>query len=113
MGAEPAYISIHVLRVEDNQEYGILTVGGKISIHVLRVEDNQAKTHGAAPARYFNPRPPCGGQLCVICLINTGRVFQSTSSVWRTTALAVLVAVWAVISIHVLRVEDNLGTIYI
>ena len=57
-----------------------------ISIHVLRVEDD--------------PHPPTkeGGPHAV---------FQSTSSVWRTTEAMVFEAASVSISIHVLRVEDD------
>ena len=55
----------------------------------------------------FNPRPPCGGRRgpsrtspCVV-------IFQSTSSVWRTTGEAGAEVVLIDISIHVLRVEDD------
>ena len=35
------------------------------------------------------------------------QAFQSTSSVWRTTAVAAALPIAANISIHVLRVEDD------
>ena len=59
-----------------------------ISIHVLRVEDNTGSGLVCARMRYFNPRPPCGGQPGVVFLIDEIQI----------------------ISIHVLRVEDNAGT---
>ena len=55
----------------------------------------------------FNPRPPCGGQPFDKGYNPQPWVFQSTSSVWRTTELE---SEWDSadgISIHVLRVEDN------
>ncbi len=56
-----------------------------ISIHVLRVEDNgPAPDTPAAPAN-FNPRPPCGGQPPPPTWGQSLHIFQSTSSVWRTT----------------------------
>ena len=59
---------------------------GRISIHVLRVEDD--------------------GFECVVhdCLL----IFQSTSSVWRTTGYGHAGHGRVFISIHVLRVEDDL-----
>ena len=56
-----------------------------ISIHVLRVEDNQRQATMRGMPRYFNPRPPCGGQLHSNGDVPTKYLFQSTSSVWRTT----------------------------
>ena len=79
---------------------------------------------------YFNPRPPCGGRrrcgrcsgqaknisIHVLRVENdafrgrsTGRrlIFQSTSSVWRTTAVCLCIGHQVGISIHVLRVEDD------
>ena len=58
----------------------------KISIHVLRGEDDRGESDGRRPARDFNPRPPCGGRLFVTGFIVITQIFQSTSSVWRTTA---------------------------
>ena len=78
-------ISIHVLRVEDDQALFPLRRLRLISIHVLRVEDD---------VRFGPPAP-------LTC------VFQSTSSVWRTTAVVHERLVLVDISIHVLRVEDD------
>ena len=39
-----------------------------------------------------------------------GPIFQSTSSVWRTTAQAVILTPAHTITIHVLRVEDDRWT---
>ena len=56
----------------------------------------------------FNPRPPCGGRLWGDSMIMRWYTFQSTSSVWRTTNDR-CAAVWiSPISIHVLRVEDDI-----
>ena len=57
----------------------------RISIHVLRVEDD---------VLFFGMDDP-------------GKVFQSTSSVWRTTKQCNTAAHQSKISIHVLRVEDD------
>ena len=58
----------------------------KISIHVLRVEDDSPMIAGARPWVYFNPRPPCGGRPFTVVITRPPNGFQSTSSVWRTTA---------------------------
>ena len=56
-----------------------------ISIHVLRVEDDTVQIGGDT----------------------AGLSFQSTSSVWRTTAVVHQRLILVDISIHVLRVEDD------
>ena len=80
------YISIHVLRVEDDTPWSLLRLLSNISIHVLRVEDD-----------YHQPRTHH----------QHNRTFQSTSSVWRTTSRNQRCKVFFYISIHVLRVEDD------
>ena len=61
-----------------------------ISIHVLRVEDDFVPLKVALTHTYFNPRPPCGGRLCLCVLLALCQLFQSTSSVWRTTTVQVV-----------------------
>ena len=101
-----------------------------ISIHVLRVEDDILPTLSAKLTTYFNPRPPCGGRQNSLEALANYMLFQSASSVWRTTVCAFgrkktllyfnprppcggrhdPAAGWAVddrISIRVLRVEDD------
>ena len=56
-----------------------------ISIHVLRVEDDPAFQLPDRARIHFNPRPPCGGRLDTGGSIMDDALFQSTSSVWRTT----------------------------
>ena len=56
-----------------------------ISIHVLRVEDDPVRRFRLFNMLYFNPRPPCGGRHILGFLQINALVFQSTSSVWRTT----------------------------
>ena len=85
----------------------------RISIHVLRVEDDLltkgiTRSHG-----YFNPRPPCGGRLSTPSCDPTWPEFQSTSSVWRTTPSSSACQPGWPISIHVLRVEDDVGIVNI
>ena len=83
--------------------------GDAISIHVLRVEDDTAAYTYYMGARNFNPRPPCGGRLAYLCTVTPPTAFQSTSSVWRTTAQGAVLQRAGAISIHVLRVEDDMG----
>ena len=57
-----------------------------ISIHVLRVEDDGRKLQHGNAGVHFNPRPPCGGrQETLVWKERRSVIFQSTSSVWRTT----------------------------
>ena len=78
-----------------------------ISIHVLRVEDDNQGFPVDFVDLYFNPRPPCGGRLR-IC---TGYDLECRISIHvlrveddaTNTAKAGLI----IISIHVLRVEDD------
>ena len=78
-------ISIHVLRVEDDQVVDGVEHVVRISIHVLRVEDDEMPSTSVGTISYFNPRPPCGG---------------------RPSFLAFIILALS-ISIHVLRVEDD------
>ena len=57
-----------------------------ISIHVLRVEDDLRHTCTHVHQNDFNPRPPCGGRQIATGPAPEMEAFQSTSSVWRTTA---------------------------
>ena len=83
--------------------------GAYISIHVLRVEDDLLRQLYHILDSNFNPRPPCGGRLRhITAYLNCSR-FQSTSSVWRTTIVATVATTVLTISIHVLRVEDDIG----
>ena len=61
-----------------------------ISIHVLRVEDDLASG----------------------CARPASKLFQSTSSVWRTTAESKSSQLRGIISIHVLRVEDDFSQVF-
>ena len=80
---------------------------GNISIHVLRVEDDAFPLNSSVIWQYFNPRPPCGGRLIVWHSRRRQMAFQSTSSVWRTTPRSRSTPRGGIISIHVLRVEDD------
>ena len=59
-----------------------------ISIHALRVEDDAAKPTPGERSDDFNPRPPCGGRPTNSANYGGVTLFQSTSSVWRTTGTA-------------------------
>ena len=78
-----------------------------ISIHVLRVEDDSRNKGALKCMYYFNPRPPCGGRPGTRKHLTLLLLFQSTSSVWRTTKGAYPLVGSVAISIHVLRVEDD------
>ena len=101
------FISIHVLRVEDDVLRAVQLAGQRISIHVLRVEDDAAGLRPGPGGLDFNPRPPCGGRQSADTAAQKDKKFQSTSSVWRTTVLRDLPGHLQCISIHVLRVEDD------
>ena len=58
-----------------------------ISIHVLRMEDDVQHRPGHATQQDFNPRPPYGGRRNYGVSPPETWLFQSTSSVWRTTRL--------------------------
>ena len=102
-----------------------------ISIHVLRVEDDVMSPTLVMAALDFNPRPPCGGRRGRARKCDCTPRFQSTSSVWRTTIAYKCFGLHSqnfnprppcggrrrmprpagrgtIISIHVLRVEDDL-----
>ena len=122
-------ISIHVLLAEDDKILDFLDQCKKISIHVLLAEDDFCRGRQETKRRHFNPRPPCGGRRHTetVFLIHWdfnprppcgGRrnrrrkyglkmVFQSTSSLRRTTLLDVCDALKKEISIHVLLAEDD------
>ena len=57
----------------------------QISIHVLRVEDDGKADDEKVHTKDFNPRPPCGGRRDSHMTNHEIILFQSTSSVWRTT----------------------------
>ena len=62
-----------------------VSIAKSISIHVLRVEDDGALQRPSSPQSDFNPRPPCGGRQQLLHFCFRVALFQSTSSVWRTT----------------------------
>ena len=107
---EKLLISIHVLRAEDDiKSTSKNPILRRISIHVLRAEDDQALVYSFAPGRHFNPRPPCGGRRHQQFSWIPSFQFQSTSSVRRTTSQIDQAFITKLISIHVLRAEDDLS----
>ena len=103
-----AKISIHVLRVEDDQGR---FVGGAVQL-LFQSTSSVWRTTGRPPGRraplgHFNPRPPCGGRHLYPQYCRIIEEFQSTSSVWRTTLALSDTKTEGGISIHVLRVEDD------
>ena len=101
-------ISIHVLREEDD----FCRTTGKL----LKVYFNPRPPRGGRPDIFsviqyfsdFNPRPPRGGRRCDWWLCSAYAGFQSTSSARRTTKEECGYTPSYVISIHVLREEDDL-----
>ena len=103
-----ANISIHVLRVGDDFHFSAARV------HPFPFQSTSSVRSTTAPARpgwpngtNFNPRPPCGGRREVDGAYVSALLFQSTSSVWRTTTYSLYYGYGLKISIHVLRVEDD------
>ena len=79
-----------------------------ISIHVLRVEDDQIPDEWNPADQLFQSTSSVWRTTAAVGVDNVGELFQSTSSVWRTTPLEEAWDLRLDISIHVLRVEDDL-----
>ena len=125
------YISIHVLRVEDDRLIFIGRCmifnfnprppcgGRRFRLSLTRWNPNFNPRPPCGGRRMviisscgcsdFNPRPPCGGRLMSASRGPPTNRFQSTSSVWRTTSNFLTITINNIISIHVLRVEDDKG----
>ena len=101
------FISIHVLRVEDDFVREVSACGGGISIHVLRVEDDFSLPVWLRSSVIFQSTSSVWRTTVAFCWCNLTAKFQSTSSVWRTTWEPQTFDFAFVISIHVLRVEDD------
>ena len=71
--------------------------------------DDTATIHQDAPAGNFNPLPPHGGRLSVVCKNFELPTFQSTPSAWRETGNFFYLIHNIVISIHSLRMEGDLS----
>ena len=125
-----SYISIHVLREEDDLSSGASISSHslfqstssarrttqlmprqlqreRISIHVLREEDDSPRAYPRPPQSHFNPRPPRGGRHESVEGGAVLFLFQSTSSARRTTNGIQEPDAEDMISIHVLREEDD------
>ena len=123
-------ISIHVLREEDDGSDGTPPLYMEIfqstssarrttaaSGSLLHVQSDfnprpprggrRGRGCGGAAARYFNPRPPRGGRRGVWVVAPCAERFQSTSSARRTTRSRKMKNRKVLISIHVLREEDD------
>ena len=81
----------------------------KISIHALLAESDLEGGSDSGTSCNFYPRSPCGERLCVCWMALNRPLFLSTLSLRRATAIDVFLAVWAVISIHALLAESDLG----
>ena len=85
-----AYISIHVLREEDDgARRHACDRPLQISIHVLREEDDRRLLALNPVKGNFYPRPPRGGRLHKVDHTAEDLIFLSTSSARRTTAAAI------------------------
>ena len=103
-------ISIHVLRVEDDRVTSDRHTTLAISIHVLRVEDDTGGTIRTTwPLQNFNPRPPCGGRRRPNCRPSRKKHFNPRPPCGGRLPYSELITGKEVISIHVLRVEDDKG----
>ena len=60
----------------------------------------------------FNPLPPHGGRRRLIVLYSLRDIFQSTPSAWRETNKLHQMGVQTAISIHSLRMEGDMITIF-
>ena len=78
-----------------------------ISIHVLREEDDDGGSPSSGKHGYFYPRPPRGGRLINFFRCGEDQIFLSTSSARRTTRWVAQLGEARIISIHVLREEDD------
>ena len=80
-----------------------------ISIHVLRVEDDFCPVSDFSGTVYFNPRPPCGGRLCYLRESSRRKHFNPRPPCGGRQVMYDDTASHHLISIHVLRVEDDVG----
>ena len=81
-----------------------------ISIHALREEGDGLHHHLHGARRHFYPRPPRGGRLEAYIKPLGLRLFLSTPSARRATAVCDLRVVHLTISIHALREEGDDST---
>ena len=78
-----------------------------ISIHVLRVEDDPYSKDFSPALLHFNPRPPCGGRQWLIHLSHELLYFNPRPPCGGRLSLRTTLPAHDIISIHVLRVEDD------
>ena len=100
-------ISIHALREEGDAAIPEYYWRKLISIHALREEGDGLHHHLHGARRHFYPRPPRGGRLEAYIKPLGLRLFLSTPSARRATAVCDLRVVHLTISIHALREEGD------
>ena len=104
-----SYISIHTLRVEDDNDFCSLFRRRVISIHTLRVEGDKANLRKSKCIQSISIHTlRVEGDLPVLQMICSKCLFQSTPSVWRVTQQLIDIVSYQPISIHTLRVEGDL-----
>ena len=104
-------ISIHALREEGDAAIPEYYWRKLISIHALREEGDGLHHHLHGARRHFYPRPPRGGRLEAYIKPLGLRLFLSTPSARRATAVCDLRVVHLTISIHALREEGDRGSL--
>ena len=111
----PGYpgISIHSLRMEGDRHMLPRLRHALISIHSLRMEGDKIRLGLFFQLGHFNPLPPHGGRQEYISGCEVGTVFQSTPSAWRETQAIRIPCPPVCISIHSLRMEEDLVFLYI
>ena len=100
-------ISIHALREEGDAAGRHGFYPRRISIHALREEGDQRHGLPWQTAFYFYPRPPRGGRLQFLPVLDPGGGFLSTPSARRATCSRQGAGPWQTISIHALREEGD------
>ena len=105
-----ADISIHSLRMEgDSVHLNICRFIVDISIHSLRMEGDLGRTTKGKTYKLFQSTPSAWRETAVAVLLSCRRSFQSTPSAWRETAVLFLVPPQILISIHSLRMEGDVN----
>ena len=105
------WISIHALLAESDQPRKTEVPGAIISIHALLAESDCDFSQKRHPPHNFYPRSPCGERLLVIRWLIHRKLFLSTLSLRRATALASKEnATKQRISIHALLAESDYDT---
>ena len=101
-------ISIHVLREEDDLSGGKLAAPTRVFQSTSSARrTTRGRARRAQNGGHFNPRPPRGGRQIAERIAEFLFQFQSTSSARRTTTDILNNAPGELISIHVLREEDD------